>query len=158
MSVHHFVREAIIPRPLHEVFAFFSDARNLAKLTPPSFRFEILTPSPIEMQTGTIIQYSLRVHGLPVHWTTAITNWKPPFEFVDVQLRGPYLLWHHRHRFEAFGDSTRMIDEVSYQLPWGWLGRVVQALLVRRDLESVFEFREQAIQRLMPAVNSETNR
>ena len=116
MSTYQLVREQIIPRPLDDAFSFFADARNLETLTPPLLHFEILTPGTIEMQVGTIIQYALRVHGIPIHWTTAISVWNPPFEFVDVQLRGPYVLWHHRHTFESLGDSTRMVDEVNSPL------------------------------------------
>jgi len=154
MSTYQLVREQIIPRPLDEVFSFFADARNLETLTPPWLHFQILTPGQIEMQVGTMIQYALRVHGLPVRWTTAITVWKPPFEFVDVQLSGPYALWHHRHTFEADGRNTRMIDEVNYALPCGWLGQVMRRLLVERDLRTIFKFREQSIERVFPPSSS----
>ncbi len=149
MSTFRLIREQIISRPLDEVFAFFADARNLQTLTPPWLQFEILTPGEIEMRVGSIIQYALRVHGLPVHWTTAITVWNPPYEFVDVQLRGPYVLWHHRHTFEAVGSSTRMIDEVNYRLPLGWIGRAMHSLIVRRDLKTIFDYRQQTIKHLL---------
>lgn len=149
MSTYQLIREQTIDWPLDEVFAFFADARNLETLTPPWLRFEILTPGDIDMRVGTIIQYALRVHGLPINWTTVITVWNPPFEFVDVQLRGPYVLWHHRHTFEAVGDSTRMIDEVNYRLPLGWIGRAMHGVMVRRDLNSIFDFREQTVKRLL---------
>ena len=151
MSTYRLIRNQTIDRPLDEVFAFFADARNLETLTPPLLRFEILTPGDIEMRVGTIIQYALRVHGMPIYWTTAITVWNPPFEFVDVQLRGPYVLWHHRHTFEAVGDSTRMIDEVNYRLPLGWIGRAMHGLMVRRDLKAIFDYREQTVKRLLEA-------
>lgn len=149
MSTYRLFREQTVDRPLEEVFAFFADARNLETLTPPWLRFEILTPGHIEMQVGTIIQYALRVHGLPVHWTTAITVWNPPFEFVDVQLKGPYVLWHHRHTFESLGNATRMTDEVHYRLPFGWIGNVVHAVLVRRDLDTIFNYRAQVVRQLL---------
>lgn len=149
MSTYRLIREQVIARPLDEVFVFFADVRNLETLTPPWLQFEILTPGEIEMRVGSIIQYALRVHGLPVHWTTAITVWNPPHEFVDVQLRGPYVLWHHRHTFESAGHSTRMIDEVNYRLPLGWIGRAMHSLMVRRDLETIFDFREQTVKRLL---------
>lgn len=154
MSTDRLIREQTIARPLDEVFPFFADARNLETLTPPWLRFEILTPGKIDMQVGTIIQYALRVHGLPIRWTTAITVWNPPYEFVDVQLQGPYVLWHHRHTFEALGESTRMVDEVHYRLPIGWLGRAMNSLFVRRDLRAIFDYREQTIRRLLDAVPS----
>lgn len=144
-KTYRLVREQVIGRPLDEVFAFFADARNLETLTPPWLRFQILTPGKIEMRAGTIIQYALRVHAFPVHWTTAISAWNPPFEFVDVQLRGPYVLWHHRHTFEARGGETRMVDEVNYALPFGPLGRALHRVFVRRDLENIFDFRAEKI-------------
>lgn len=151
MSTYRLIREQIISRPLDEVFAFFADARNLETLTPPWLQFEILTPGEIEMRVGSIIQYALRVHGLPVHWTTAITVWNPPHEFVDVQLRGPYVLWYHRHTFESVGNSTRMTDEVNYRLPLGWIGRAMHSLMVRRDLKTIFDYREQTVKQLLEA-------
>ena len=154
MSTYRLIREQVISRPLDEVFAFFADARNLETLTPPWLRFEILTPGQIEMRAGAIIQYALRVHGLPVHWTTAITAWNPPHEFVDVQLRGPYVLWHHRHTFEAVGNSTRMIDEVSYRLPLGWFGRAMHSVMVRRDLKTIFDYREQMVRQILESTPS----
>lgn len=149
MSTYRLIREQTISRPLDEVFPFFADARNLETLTPPWLNFEVLTPGEIRMGVGTIIQYALRIHGLPVNWTTAIAAWNPPFEFVDVQLGGPYVLWHHRHTFESVGNSTRMIDEVTYRLPFGWIGRAMHWLLVRRDLNSIFSYREQTVRGLL---------
>lgn len=146
--IYRLTREQRISRPVPEVFQFFADARNLQRLTPPWLNFEILTPGEIPMHNGAIIQYSLRIHGIVVHWTTSIPVWSPPSQFVDVQLRGPYVLWHHVHRFEAVGDDTRMVDEVHYKLPFGWLGRVAHWLLVRRDLERIFDYRQEAIQKI----------
>jgi ligand-binding SRPBCC domain-containing protein len=154
MKTYRLVREQIIARRQDKVFAFFSDARNLETITPRWLHFQILTPGEIEMRVGTMIQYALRVHGLPLRWTTAITIWKPPFEFVDVQLNGPYALWHHRHTFEPRGDETRMTDEVTYALPLGWLGRVIHGVLVQRDLEMIFGFREKAIRDIFDPLNS----
>ena len=149
MKPYCLYREQIIARPIDEVFQFFADAQNLETLTPPWLNFQILTPLPIKMHAGAIIQYSLRLHGISVHWTTAITDWQPPFEFVDVQLRGPYLMWHHRHRFEAIGEQTRMTDEIHYALPYGWLGRLAHAVFVARDLAAIFEFRARSVERLL---------
>lgn len=156
VSTYQLIRAQTVNQPIDAVFAFFADARNLESLTPPFLHFEILTPGDIEMRVGTIIQYALRVHGLPIHWTTAITVWNPPIEFVDVQLRGPYVLWHHRHTFEAVGNSTRMIDEVNYRLPLGWIGRMMHRLLVRRDLKAIFDYREQTVKLLLESVPGTT--
>jgi len=146
MSTFRLQREQMIAQPIDRVFSFFANAENLELLTPQWLNFEILTPPPIAMHVGAIIQYRLRVHGLPVHWTTAICDWNPPFEFVDVQLKGPYRLWHHRHRFESLGQQTRMTDEVTYRLPCGWLGYAAHGLFVKGDLRRIFDFRAEVIE------------
>jgi ligand-binding SRPBCC domain-containing protein len=145
VKFHTLRREQQIPRPIDEVFAFFSDARNLEDITPPWLGFRTLTPGPIHLAAGTQIRYRLRVRGLPVSWTTEIRRWNPPSRFVDVQLRGPYQLWHHTHRFEPCDGGTRMIDTVRYRLPLGPIGRLVNALMVRRDVERIFAYRNRRI-------------
>ena len=147
---HTLRREQWVARPVEEVFAFFSDARNLAELTPPWLRLRILTPG-VPLAEGTRIRYRIGLHGLPVGWTTEIRRWDPPHRFTDVQLRGPYRLWHHTHRFEASGGGTRMTDIVRYRLPFGPLGRLIQALIVRRDLARIFDYRSQRIHQLFGA-------
>jgi ligand-binding SRPBCC domain-containing protein len=142
---HTLRREQWVARPIEEVFAFFSDARNLAELTPPWLGFRILTNGPIRMAAGTRLRYRLGWHGLPVSWTTEIKHWDPPFGFVDVQLTGPYRLWHHTHRFEARNGGTRMTDLVRYRLPFGMIGRAVHAFKVRHDIEQIFDYRFQRI-------------
>jgi ligand-binding SRPBCC domain-containing protein len=142
---HTLRREQRIPRPIAEVFAFFSDARNLEAITPPWLGFRMLTPGPIRIAAGTRIRYRLSLHGAPVSWTTEIRQWGPPSRFVDVQLSGPYQLWHHTHRFEPCGGGTRMSDVVRYRLPCGLLGRLVNALVVRRDVERIFDYRNRRI-------------
>lgn len=141
-------RQQWICRPLDEVFAFFSDARNLEEITPPWLGFRILTPGPIRIAAGTKLRYRLSLHGLPVRWTTEIRRCEPPFRFIDVQLSGPYRLWHHTHRFEAHDGGTRMTDVVRYRLPFGMIGRAVHALKVRRDVERIFAYRFQRIKEL----------
>ncbi len=100
-----------------------------------------MTPGPIRIAAGTKLRYRLSVHGLPVRWTTEIRRWEPPFRFIDVQLSGPYRLWHHTHRFEAHNGGTRMTDIVRYRLPFGLLGVAVHTLKVRRDIEQIFDYR-----------------
>ncbi|HYW45366.1 MAG TPA: SRPBCC family protein [Bryobacteraceae bacterium] len=145
---HTLRRQQWICRPLDEVFAFFSDARNLEEITPPWLGFRILTPGPIRIAAGTKLRYRLSLHGLPVRWTTEIRRCEPPFRFIDVQLSGPYRLWHHTHRFEAHDGGTRMTDVVRYRLPFGMIGRAVHALKVRRDVERIFAYRFQRIKEL----------
>ena len=142
---HTLRREQWVPRPLDEVFAFFCDARNLGDLTPPWLGFRILTPGPIRIAARTKIRYRLGWHGIPVKWTTEITRWEPPYRFVDVQLSGPYRLWHHTHRFEPVDGGTRMTDVVRYRLPFGIIGRVMHAVKVRRDVERIFDYRVQRV-------------
>ena len=142
-------REITVSCPLDEVFAFFSKAENLETLTPPWLRFKIETPQPIQMRQGARIAYRLRVRGLPLRWLTEIELWRPPYEFVDVQLRGPYTLWRHTHRFEETEDGTRIVDVVHYTLPFGMLGRLIHRLQVADDLARIFDYREQLVQTLL---------
>ena len=138
--------EVFVPKPIQEVFAFFSDARNLERLTPPWVGFRILTPTPIEMRAGALIDYRIRVRGVPLRWRTAITVWEPPFRFVDLQLRGPYVWWHHEHRFEAEAGGTRVMDTVEYKAPLAWLSH---PLLVSRDVSRIFAYRSELLPRLI---------
>jgi len=143
-----FHAELWLPRPRDEVFAFFADARNLAVITPPGLNFEVLTPGTIEMRQGTLIDYRIRVHGIPIGWRTEITGWNPPHQFADLQLRGPYTLWHHTHTFEERDGGTLCLDDVRYR-PRG--GALVNWLFVRRDLNRIFEFREQRLRKIFGA-------
>lgn len=137
-----------LPRPLSEVFPFFSDAYNLETLTPPWLKFEVLTPRPIEMAAGAIIDYRLKVRGLPMRWKSEITAWEPPYRFVDEQRRGPYSLWVHEHRFREEDGYTIAEDSIRYAVPGGAL---IHSLFVRRDVEKIFAFRRQKMQELFGA-------
>jgi hypothetical protein len=138
-----------VRRPLPEVFGFFSDAANLDALTPPFLHFRILTPMPIELRAGARLDYQLSLFGVPVRWRTRITAWQPGERFVDEQESGPYAIWRHTHEFEARGSSTLMRDVVDYSLPLGPAGAVAHALFVRRTLERIFDFRRDAVARLL---------
>jgi ligand-binding SRPBCC domain-containing protein len=142
MSEFTFNAELWLPRPREEIFPFFSEARNLERLTPPWLKFEVLTPAPIPMQSGTLIDYRIRIHGIPVRWRTEIIEWDPPYRFVDVQLGGPYTLWHHTHTFIERDDGTLCRDQVRYR-PRG--GALVNRLFVRRDIEKIFHYRQQQL-------------
>ena len=140
--------EQRLPGTPDEVFAFFADAGNLEAITPPLLRFRVLTPEPIVMRRGALIQYRLRLRGIPVSWLTSIQEWDPPHRFVDVQVRGPYALWHHTHDLTDDGaGGTVMRDNVRYAIGLGPLGELAHRLVVRRDLEAIFAFRRQAIAR-----------
>jgi ligand-binding SRPBCC domain-containing protein len=143
-----FHAELLILRPRDEVFAFFADPRNLEVITPPWVNFKILTPEPIVMRPGVLIDYRIRIHGLPVRWRTEIEVWEPPFRFVDRQLRGPYRLWHHTHTFEERNGGTLCTDHVRYR-PIG--GALVNRLFVRRDVERIFEFRRKRLSEIFRA-------
>ena len=129
------------------MFEFFAEAYNLEAITPPFLGFEVVTPEPIDMQEGTLIDYRLKLHGVRLNWRTRIDEWEPGVRFVDRQLKGPYRLWHHTHTFEADGEGTLMRDIVRYALPLGPLGEVARAVLVKRDLKRIFDFRQAEIAR-----------
>ena len=142
------VREQVLPGAPADVFEFFADAFNLEAITPPLLRFRVVTPEPIEMRAGTILQYLLRLRGLALDWLTRIAEWAPGERFVDEQLVGPYRLWHHTHEFELHRDGTLMRDTVRYALPLWPLGEVA-APIVRRELRRIFDYRrEQCAARL----------
>ena len=150
MPIHTLRREQVVDADLDTVFAFFADAGNLEAITPPLLRFAVVTPPPIAMGAGTFIQYRLRVHGVPVRWDTLIQAWEPPRRFVDVQVRGPYRLWHHTHELSARDDGrTLMRDTVRYALGFGALGALAHRLVVRRDLEAIFAYRAQRVAQLL---------
>jgi ligand-binding SRPBCC domain-containing protein len=138
-------REQLLPRPIAEVFEYFSDARNLEALTPSWLSFRILTPAPIQMAEGAVIEYGLRWRLFGIRWKTVITSWQPPRQFCDVQVKGPYKLWRHTHLFRAVPGGTMMSDRVEYELPCGPLGALAHWLRVRRDLDRIFDYRERAI-------------
>ncbi len=139
-------REQRLPLPLEEVFSFFADPRNLEAITPPFLRFRVLGMSTPEIEEGTRIDHRLRLRGLPIRWRSLIRVWDPPFRFVDEQERGPYRLWIHEHRFVEDGDETVVTDDVEYAVPGG---RLVERLFVRRDVERIFDFRAEALERLL---------
>lgn len=145
MEPYTIKREQFIAQPLEEVFAFFARPENLERITPPDLRFHIITPPPLAMREGALFDYVIRLRGLPMRWTTLITEYDPPHRFVDAQLRGPYSFWHHTHTFEAVDGGTRIGDEVRYLLPFGPLGALAHALFVRRDVERIFAHRQRVI-------------
>jgi ligand-binding SRPBCC domain-containing protein len=147
VRVHVLERSQRLPGPPREVFGFFSEAHNLKEITPAFLGFEVVTPRPIDMQEGTLIEYRLELHGLRLNWLTRIDVWEPGVRFVDRQLRGPYRLWHHTHSFEPDGGDTLMRDVVRYALPLGPLGVLARKVLVGRDLDRIFDFRQAQIAR-----------
>ena len=130
---------------LAEVFAFFSDPANLARITPPGLSFRIVGAVPAHLEAGSRIEYRIRWLFWTLRWVTRITRWDPPLEFEDEQEKGPYARWLHTHRFREVPGGVEMGDRVAYRLPFGPLGALVHRLRVRRQLEEIFEYRRAAI-------------
>lgn len=150
--IHVLERRQRIELPIAEVFGFYGDALNLERITPPWLGFEVTTARPVEMGVGTLIEYRLKLHRVPVRWRTRIEAWEPPLRFVDVQVRGPYSLWEHTHTFEEDGPGATIIhDRVRYSIPFGPLGELADRLLVRRDLKQIFDYRRDAVARELGA-------
>jgi ligand-binding SRPBCC domain-containing protein len=149
MKAHLLEREQRVARPLVQVFEFFARADNLERITPPWLSFGLVCEPPGELRLGTLLEYRLRVHGVPLRWVSEIELWEPGRAFVDRQVRGPYRLWRHRHDFAPIGEETIVRDRVRYALPLGRVGELAHAVFVRRDLERIFEFRRQAVSQLL---------
>jgi len=147
--LHELVTEQRLSRAPDQVFPFFADPANLERLTPAFLHFHVLGASTPQLGTGTLINYALRLHGLPLRWQSRIESWEPNRKFVDLQTRGPYALWHHTHEFEPDGDGTVVRERVRYRLPLGALGDLLGGWMVRRDLETIFDFRRRRIQELI---------
>lgn len=137
-----------LPLDVDKVFSFFAEAENLERITPPELLFEILTPTPIDMREGALIDYRLRLFGVPFRWRTRIVDWQPNDRFVDEQVRGPYRYWRHEHTFAENDNGTRMTDRVEYRLPFLPAGAVALPL-VRRQLDRIFRYRASAIRTLL---------
>ncbi|GAB4234480.1 MAG: SRPBCC family protein [Acidobacteriota bacterium] len=144
-----FEHQLFLPLPRPEVFAFFADAENLERITPPFLHFTILTPPPVAIRPGALIDYRLRLHGIPLRWRTEISVWEPPHRFVDRQLKGPYRLWVHEHRFEEVAGGTLMRDRVDYLPPGGLFAKLIDRWLVRPDVERIFAYRSEKIQEIL---------
>ena len=146
LTAVRFHGELWLPAALDDVFRFFSDASNLERLTPPWLKFRLESAGPIVMRPGAVIDYRLRIHGVPVRWRSEITVWDPPHRFVDEQRRGPYRRWVHTHAFRAERGGTVVEDDVEYDVPFA----PIAARFVRRDVEKIFGFRSSALRRIFP--------
>lgn len=143
-----FVAEQFVPAPPEKLFPFFKEAKNLEQITPPTLSFSIEKMSTPDIGQGTLIDYRLKIHGVPAKWKTEIDEWQPPYKFVDNQLKGPYRLWHHTHEFRPFCGGTLMVDRVRYRLPLGFVGWLVSGHFVRKDVEGIFAFRRKFIAKM----------
>lgn len=155
-----FKSEIFINAPLDKVFDFFSKAENLEKITPPLVHFQFITPLPIHMEVGAIIDYKIRIHGVPVRWRTRIEEWVPGVKFVDVQVKGPFKYWHHTHEFRSAVSEgptgtisgTMMNDTVRYLAPFGFLGELVTPIFVTPDVKKIFAHRSSIIPKFLGSV------
>ena len=149
MKVFKLNKKQKISKNISEVFDFFSKPENLSEITPKRLGFNIMTPSPIEMKEGQLIDYTINILSLPVRWTTIITKYAPPNLFIDQQLKGPYSMWHHTHTFEEIGMNETLIeDTILYAMPFGFIGDLAHFLYVKRDLENIFRYREETIKKV----------
>ena len=149
MHIYVLEREQWLPRPISEIFQFFSRPENLQVITPPWLDFQMVD-TPDQLEAGSRIRYRLRWRWMPIRWTTEISEWNQPHRFVDREISGPYALWNHEHRFETHAGGTIMRDFVTYALPFGWLGWVAYKAVVKRDVEKIFDFRAETMTRLFP--------
>jgi hypothetical protein len=150
MADHVLEARLWLGRPRAEVFGFFADPANLAHLTPPALRLRLVRGAP--MAAGAVFEYELRWLGIPMRWRAFIREYDPPYRFLDVQLRGPYSRWEHRHRFLEAEGGTLMEDRVVYRLPMGALGRLVHGALVGGQLRAAWEYRTRQLAVLLGPV------
>ena len=149
MAEHILTRKLILALPVEKIFDFFADAGNLERITPPELNFHIITPQPICIEKGTLIDYQLKMRGLPIKWRTEISEWNPPYLFVDRALKSPYKQWIHRHTFTELTENQTLIeDEVKYRLPLEPLGDLAY-FIVRRELNYIFDFRQRAVMEIL---------
>lgn len=149
MAEHIITRELTLDKAIDKVFEFFSDAGNLERITPPELNFRITTPKPIKLKKGTLIDYQLKLRGLPIKWKTEISEWNPPFSFIDQALKSPYKLWIHRHTFEEnLNGGTDIKDVVRYRLPFEPFGDLMH-WYVRRELNYIFDYRQKSVAEIL---------
>ena len=148
MKLYTLESNQFINTPIEEVFQFFSKPENLSVITPAKLGFKILSPNPIKMEVGRLIDYNIYLLGIPIHWRTLITDYEPPNMFVDQQIKGPYAMWHHTHTFHKVKGGVEIKDRVVYSIPFGFLGRLLNYLWIKRDLNNIFLHRKKVIDKL----------
>ena len=148
MKIYTLESNQFINKPIEEVFQFFSKPENLSVITPAKLGFKILSPNPIKMEVGRLIDYNIYLMGIPIHWRTLITDYEPPNMFVDQQIKGPYAMWHHTHTFHKVKGGVEIKDRVVYSIPFGFLGRLLNYLWIKRDLNNIFLHRKKVIDKL----------
>jgi ligand-binding SRPBCC domain-containing protein len=156
MHIYTLRCEMLTHKSLRETFEVFEDPYNLARITPSWLNFKVTSKERAQMRKGAEIDYTIRWLGIPMHWKTVIQDYEPPFLFVDEQAEGPYALWRHRHTFAPTGEGTKVGDQVEYALPFGVLGSLAHAVIVKRQLQTIFRFRQQELGKMLGGKTVET--
>lgn len=158
MKTYQFTRTQRLPITMAKAWEFFSNPANLARITPSGMNFRIIGDTGSKMFEGQIIRYKVTVFPFyTVRWVSEITKVIEPFHFIDEQLLGPYAYWRHQHYFRAISDGIEMIDKVSYAVPFGWLGRLANAIFVQRELNSIFDYRYTVLEKYFKKEKQEIN-
>ena len=134
---------------IEDVFNFFSNPENLKNITPDSLSFKIITPKPINMSKGILLDYTIKLFRFPIHWRTYISDYDPPNYFVDQQIKGPYRFWHHTHIFKKVDGGVEIIDKIKYSVPFGYIGRIINTFWIRNDLNKIFDYRKKMINKIL---------
>ena len=156
MKTYNVRFEQFIDLPRDNVFRFFSKPQNLSLITPPRLKFNILTPTPLLMKEGQLIDYSLIImYCIKLRWRTLITHYEKPYKFIDQQIKGPYSLWHHTHIFEEKNGGTLIKDEVTYSVPFGLIGRFINAIYIQYDVKSIFKYRHKILDQIFDHIKKQ---
>ena len=157
MKTYSLEFEQFIDLPIEDVFDFFSKPENLSLITPPRLRFDILTPTPLEMKEGQLIDYSLKIlYLIKLHWRTLITDYQKPYKFIDQQIKGPYTLWHHTHTFEEKDGGTLIKDNLKYVIPFGWIGRAIHFIYIKHDINGIFQYRHKILNDIFSEIKNQS--
>ena len=155
MKYYEFKIIQFINLPIEEVFHYFSNPSNLQKITPKYLNFKIKNQPPFKMNKGQLFEYQLVVRGIPINWTSLISSYDPPYSFIDEQIKGPYSSWHHTHTFKEENGGTAIIDEVKYTLPLGFIGKIINSIWVKKDLDAIFKYRQKIIERTLKGISND---
>jgi len=159
MKTYNIKFQQFIDLPINDVFNFFSKPENLSLITPPRLKFDILTPAPIIMKEGQLIDYSLTImYCLKLRWRTLITDYNQPYKFVDQQIKGPYSLWHHTHEFEEKDGGTLINDSVTYAVPFGVIGQLLHAVYIKHDIKNIFKYRHKILDAIFLEIKNQARK
>ena len=157
MKTYNLEFEQFIDLPIEDVFDFFSKPENLSLITPPRLRFDILTPTPLEMKEGQLIDYSLKIlYLIKLHWRTLITDYQKPYKFIDQQIKGPYTFWYHTHTFEEKDGGTLIKDNLKYVIPFGWIGRAIHFIYIKHDINGIFQYRHKILNDIFSEIKNQS--